>query len=629
MPVNTGVLHRAGAPSPSRDLDPESARPSGPVGLDAVRARLTGRVPTRLRPHLPDLLAYGTYLLLAIWACGRLWSHPRGRISGHLPIDNVEFFWWLSHAARSLVHFDNPFFSTQMNAPDGVNIMANTSVLGIGIPLAPVTLLFGPQVSYDVYLTLALAGSAATCYYVLSRHLVRSRLAAFLGGAFFGFAPGVVHHANGQPNFVSNFLLPLIVLRVVKLREPGRWLRNGMILALLVCWQLFLNEELLTLTALGCLAVIACYAAMRPADARRAVRPFVLGGAVAVGVATPLLAYPIWFQFTGPQSYAGIPELFNNWGEDITAFFTFARDTLAGSSPVEQTIGRTEQNSWFGAPLVILTVIMVVLMWRCSLPARVVTVVGTGFAVLALGPHLRLDGRERPSVPLPWLVFEHAPLVRYMYPSRLIFVVIACLAVLLALACDRVPRLELPGSPVRFRYLWALAVAVALIPIIPRPMPGVSPPHVPAFISAGGWKDYVDDRHSLVTVPLPSNTLGLKAVMWSAVTGQEFKIPRGYFLGPDRDQGGVGRFGATRSKTDDLLVKVSNTGRFADVTAADRENALAELRYWRAAIVVLDPTDRRAEQLRKAVTDLTGITPRYVTDVWVWDVRTLVDGAGR
>jgi hypothetical protein len=364
---------------------------------------------------------------------------------------------------------------------------------------------------------------------------------------------------------------------------------------------------------------------MRPREALAGARPFLLGGLLSVAVAGPLLAYPIWFQFAGPQHYHGIPDVFTNWGEDVTAYFTFARDTLAGNYAVEQTIGRTEQNSWFGAPLVVLLLIIVVLLWRRSLAARIATLVGTAFAILALGPYLRVDGVMHTHVPLPWLFFQDLPLIRFMYPSRLVYVVIGCVAVLLALACDRIPKLEVSGLPLRFRYVWAIAVAVALLPIVPKPMPGVSAPDIPAFITAGTWKQYVDSRHTLVTVPLPSNTVGLKSLLWNAVAMQEYAMPRGYFLGPDEK--GVGQFGAVRSKTNDLLFSVSSSGHVPHVTDEDRRNALADLRYWHAAIVVLDPADPRADQLWTTIHLLTEVAAKYVDGVWVWDVRPLVDGA--
>ena len=606
--------------------DAEPAGASGGARTARLRSRwerLGDRVPRRVHRILPDLTAFGAYLGVAIWVLNQIWRDPYTRISAHLPSDNILFTWWLTHAAHSLVHLQNPLFSTQMNVPFGVNMMANTSILGVSIPLIPVTLLFGPQVSYAVYVTLALTLSATTCYYVLSRYLVTSRVAAFVGAGFFGFAPGIIHHANGQPNFASNFLLPLIVLRVAKLREPGRSVRNGAILALLVGWQLFINEELLMLTAAGSVVFVLCYAIMRPRDARTAVRPFVLGGAVAVGVALPLLAYPIWFQFAGPQHYHGIPEVFNTWGEDTTAYFTFARDTVAGNPAVEQTIGATEQNSWFGTPLVALLVIIVVLMWRRSLSARIAAILGVGFSILALGPYLRVAGTMYYPVTLPWVYFQNLPLIHFMYPSRLIFVVIGCVTVLLALGGDRLSKVGAAGLPRPLRYVGVIGMAAALVPIIPTPIPGTNAPDVPAFIADGTWKNYVDSRHTLVTVPLANNTLGLKAIVWNTVARQEYAFPRGYFLGPDEK--GIGSFGAQRSKTNELLFSIANSGKLPTITDQQRADARTELRSWRAAIVVLDPADPHADALWSAVSQLTWVSAKLVNGVWLWDVRSFVD----
>jgi hypothetical protein len=588
--------------------------------------RIFDALPGRVQRMLPDATAYLVFVMLAVWTCGRLWKDPYHRVSGHLPADHVQFESWLAHAAYSVAHLQNPLFTHQVNVPMGVNAMANTSVLGAGIPLAPVTMLFGPQISYIGYLTLALAGSAAACYHVFSRHLVRSRAAAFVGGGFFGFAPGIVHHANGQPNFVTNFLLPFIVLRVFRLREPGRALRNGLALGLLVTWQVFLNEELLLLTALGTAVAVGLYAGLRPARARQEARPFVGAGAVAVGSASLLLAYPIWFQFRGPQHYHGIQQVFADWGEDVTGYVTFARDTLAGTPAVEGIIGRTEQNSWFGWPLMVLLVVAAVLMWRRGLAARIATITGVVFAVLAAGPVIRFDG-HRTGVPGPWRLLDWFPLLKYMYPSRAVYIVIGCVAVLLALSCDALPKLPVSGYPVRFRTAWCVLVAVALVPIAPKPMPGTGGPHVPAFIAKGSWRPYVDADHTMVTVPLGNDSAGLRSVLWQAVAGYGYKVPGGYFLGPDAR--GVGMFGPPQRPTTTVMYEIDATGKAPVITDLMKRDMLADLRFWKAAVVVLDRVEPREEEKWKTVTGLTGITPAPIDGVWVWDVRSLVDGAGR
>ncbi len=85
------------------------------------------------------------------------------------------FEWMLGHGALVATGQASPFFSEAMNAPLGINLMANTSVLGISIPLTPVTLLFGPHVAFNVFLTGGLILTAVSWYLVLSRYLLRRR----------------------------------------------------------------------------------------------------------------------------------------------------------------------------------------------------------------------------------------------------------------------------------------------------------------------------------------------------------------------------------------------------------------------------------------------------------------------
>lgn len=577
-------------------------------------------------------------MVLGVFVCLNYWGDVTGRVSSHLPTDHSWFEWLFAHGAYSVRHLENPLFTARQNAPDGVNMMANTSLLGVTLPLAPLTMLLGPQVMYALYLGGALAATAGTAYWMLSRHLVRSRAAAFVGGAFLGFAPGIIHHANGQPNFVSNFLLPLIVVRVLRLGEPGRWRRNGLVLGALVAYQIFINEEMLLLTALACLVVVLAYAVQRPAATRAAAGTFVAGLGVAGGLALLLAAYPIWFQFNGPQSYRGLQGgVFHNWGEDLVAFVTFARDTWAGDPAVEKTIGMTEQNTWFGWPLVLLSVVALVLLVRRSLPARIVAVLIVVFTVAAIGPVVRFNGVET-EVRGPWsYVPDDLPLVEMMMPTRLTLVVAAAVGVLLALTWDAASRQGRPaeaprvpaqrtGEPTvapRRRWLRPVgyaAVALAVLPLLPRPLPAqqVEPP--PHFITAGGWRPYVPAGRTLVPVPIPSNVHGLPTLRWSALTGQEFPVPGGYFIGPN--ELGEGVFGAPNRPTSSLIYSTMDTDRVPALTDENRRQAVEDLRFWRASVVVLGAHPREAV-LRELVTALIG-PPQRVDDVWVWDVRTLV-----
>ena len=171
--------------------------------VDEVEGQAAPTPPTRVvappagRPPFTEIGAYLSYLALAVLVLIQLWISPNARVLASNDDDHGFFMFVLAHGERVLFAVDNPFYSDRLNSPDGVNMMANTSILALSLPFAPITHLFGPGVSMVLLLTLSLAGTAAAWYWVLSRHLVRSRLAAYLGALWCGFCPAMCRTPTG------------------------------------------------------------------------------------------------------------------------------------------------------------------------------------------------------------------------------------------------------------------------------------------------------------------------------------------------------------------------------------------------------------------------------------------------
>ena len=350
-----------------------------------------------------------------------------------------------------------------MNAPNGVNMMATAGLLGLAVPLVPVTLLFGPAVAFTVVLTGGLAATAWAWYYVLSRHMVAGCWpAAFVGGLFAGFAPGLVSHANGQPDLVCQFLIPFIIWRAISLRST----RDGVILGLLVTWQAFLDEELLFQAALGVAVFVAAYAVLRPAEVRARVVPFGSALGTALLTATVLLAYPLWFQFFGPQSYWGVPGSVLAYGTDLRAFATFAQSSLVRHGASRSSYGvPPEENTFFGPPLLIAVGLIIAWLWRRRVAVRALTAVALVFVVLSLGRTVTFGGRTVVRRG-PMSVLGHLPLFNSAVPTRFGLALIPVVAILLAFS---VHAATAAGSAAWLRYGWALALAAILLPIAPTP----------------------------------------------------------------------------------------------------------------------------------------------------------------
>lgn len=571
------------------------------------------RSAARRTPRWADAAVIVLYLALALWVTSGLWRHIGALALVHGGSDVHFFEWALVHATRIFTHGENPLFSPQLNAPNGVNMMANTGLLGLTVPLVPVTLLFGPAVAFTIMLTGGLTATAWAWYHVLSRHIVGYWPAALVGGLFAGFAPGLVNQVNGHPDLVNQFLIPFIIWRAISLRTA----RDGVVLGLLVTWQAFLNEELLFQTGLALAIFVVVYAMFRPAEVRARVRPSLAGLGAALLTAGVLLAYPLWFQFSGPQSYRGLPETVLGYGTDVRAFAAFSESSLVRHGASHSSYGGPpEENTFFGAPLLIVTGVIVVWLWRRHVAVRALTAVALVFAVLSLGETVKVGGHTVLQHG-PMSLLDHVQLLDSVVPTRFGLALVPVIAILLAFSVHAAAT----ASHAWLRYGWTLVLVAALLPIAPWPVPAERAAPVPGFFTSGQWRQYVDDDQSVFAVDSVFWIGSFTTMDWDNATGQDYRMVGGYFLGPF--PGETGNYGPPLRPTAELLINIVQYGASTRITAAQRAAFRADLRYWHAAIVVLSPAAPHYDQLRNVLDQLAGRLPRQVPGALLWDVRSL------
>ncbi|MEV4759217.1 DUF2079 domain-containing protein [Micromonospora sp. NPDC049559] len=612
--------------------------------------------PARWAHWRADLIALVTAVGLAFWVTGGLWLDPNQRAITVNTSDQALFEWLLAYGAHALTHGENPLFTYLLNVPDGVNLAVNTSITVYAVVFAPLTYLIGPPATFLVILTLNLAGTALAWYWLLSRHLVRSPVAALLGGLFIGFSPGMVSHANAHLNWSAGWLAPLIVWRVLRLREPGHAVRNGVLLGVLVAIGFSIAAEALFFTALasGVFLLVWALDRRRRGEARDALPAFLRGLGVAALVSAALLAYPLWLHFAGPQRFGGTG--FNPviHAEDIAAYGVFPQRSLAGEVGLDTRLAPnpTEENSFFGLPLLVLAVACFVLLWRRGDPQRRPSVRALGvtavvFAVLSWGPRVKIAGAHT-DVPLPYALLGHLPVFNAALPSRLALVVAPVIGLLLAHTVDLLVapvRGEQPldasapgerpgpggaGAGRRHRLraaAWTAAFVVALLPLVPVPLLTLDREPLPRFITSGEWQRYVSPGGVLTPLPFTIDVTP-DGQRWQSYAlthdQQEFALPAGFFLGPG-GPGGRGRIGPVPRATDALFADVGRTGEVPRITRANREEALSDLRHWRVEVVVL--ADRvhgakypvHVDALRETATELLG-PPERVDDVLLWRI---------
>jgi hypothetical protein len=170
--------------------------------------------------------------------------------------------------------------------------------------------------------------------------------------------------------------------------------------------------------------------------------------------------------------------------------------------------------------------------------------------------------------------------------------------------------------------VWWGVLAVALVPIAPMALPTVDRP-VPRFITNGEWRGYTAGGRTVVSAPV-ARFDEMDGMRWAAVTNIGFAVPRGYFMGPHGPTSGRASWDPPLRPTSTLFYQVATTGKVPVITASDQVAARADLRYWRAGVVLVTPTQKYAPALVDAVTALIG--PGEWDDVggvWRWDVRAL------
>jgi len=582
--------------------------------LDYVRvlAELTRLRARTLRPA--DVFAVALFLLMAMALySGRLFDPDHRYLPDSLQ-DQNQWEWFFAVTADNLAHLRNPLFSDLQGFPDGVNLMANTVMLGLTVPFAPLTLLAGPAVSLNVVMTLGLAATAAAWYWLIVKRVVRRRSAAFVGASLAAFAPPMVSHANAHPNFVVLFMIPLIVDRALRLCTGTRVVRDGVVLGMMAAYQVFLGEEPLLLATIGTMLFAGAYGVVRRDVARQAWRPLLRGLAIAAAVCLPLVAYALTWQFAGPQSYSRMPHG-DNSGNSPLALLSFAeRSLLAGNAQRANALSPnpTEQNAFYGWPLVAVAFAIVVRLWEHAL-VKALAVTAVGAALLSLGPEFRIPMTDK-VYPGPWALLAKLPLFESVIEGRVAMICAPALGMLLALALDRLTATRNLGT----QYLGLLGICLALLPLIPAPLKAVARPVTPAFFTDGAWQPYVRKGESLVTVPLP-DAGDAEALHWQQQAGLGFKLPGGYFNGPYGDDR-IGIYGASPHYTSDLLRDIRNTGVVPKLDRNWQAQAKRDFAYWKAGALVVAP-GLHEDALRKAVTELVGRPGKWVDGVWVWDLH--------
>ncbi len=584
-------------------------------------------------------VAFAWYLGLSVLLWWGAWSSHPTTVTTCACNDPALFVWFLEWPAYAIAHGHNLFYSTSLFHPQGINLLSNTGVLALGVPLAPVTWLFGPVATLNVASTLGPALSALAMFWLL-RRFVSWTPAAFAGGLVFGFSPFAIDNlavAHLNTEFLA--LVPLMIgcLDELCLRQSRRWPVVGGALGLLVTVEFFLSTEMLVIVGfctISGLVILVLFAAVFSRAELVKKAPRALGGlAVATCLAIVLLSYPVWFALDGPAHLSGLVwptvepgsggiHLGNLWhlrfqsAQGLRLFAGYEGPAL----PEDEYLG-IGLLGVLGAG---------VALYRRDLRLWFFGAVGL------VGVALSLPATN--SYWVPWRVLEHISLVKNVATARFFGMTTVCVAIMLGVVVDRTHS-TVHGAIARFMNRFrgrlsgvaaggsaaTVALAVGCVAIVP--MGSAVADNVPLTtqgVALPKW--FADDGAHLpagqVVLAYPPPVTGGSAMTWQAIDLLRFSMATGG--GPESIPARAGR---ERAGLDVITQASLVLSPPPPATTSNVEAVRQALSGWGVTIVVVpDPADLEPRYSRVSSTAWAlgmftlaiGRPPSFEDDAWVW-----------
>ena len=574
------------------------------------------------------------YLAVGVLLWGEAWAHGATTHTLCGCGDPSLFLWFFQWPATALAHGHNPLYSRALFHPGGINLLAQTSVLGVTIPLTPITWIWGPVASLNVASTVAPALSAFSCFMVL-RRWVKWTPARFIGGLLYGFSPFVLTSLQFAHLMTAALMLLPLMLAVlddimVRQAHSARW--GGIWLGVLLFLQFFLSTELmaviaLTVLAAGAIMVLGALIWNRPLLRQRlphAVEAVVLA-AVVGGV---LLIYPVWFALDGPAHLSGLiwPNIGAIGGYDANSFISanlaHGHNVLPGGFTGYEGSALPSSGYLGWGLLAVLVAGLVV--WISDRRVRF-------FAfLLVLCLWFSLGERRTTLNLVPARVFAHLPVLENVIEQRFMAIGFLAAAVLLALILDHIRtdvpvRLKLHGAEARVMGV-GVAIGVAGVALVPIGATFASsmPFAMRAVIVPRWYREVGPTLHpDRVLLSYPVAFSGIQSAMdWQAVDAMSYSQAGGGGPQGVPNRAGSAKAGFIELSKLDFGFRDQPTGTAANFAAV--RHAIA---VWRVNTVVIAP-DPGAPTLQQGhdpmyaaafMTAALGRMPVIEAGAWVWN----------
>jgi hypothetical protein len=469
----------------------------------------------------PAVVALVIYLIASLVLFGEPLFHSDQCIC--IGTDEGIFVWAFAWWPHALLHGSNPFHSNIVYAPQGFNIALGALVPGAALIFYPATAIAGPLFAYNLAMLLCPV-LAAFFAFLLCRRLTDQFWPSLFGGWCYGFSTYMLGQLLGHMQLTLVFLIPAIVHLVLRglAGELSRRLLFVLLVVALVLQFSFSAEVFVSFTLFGAIALAVGFAFADPrprANLRTVLVPIGLAYA-ATGVIVSLYLYYA-FQPGGLPILVWRTEMFSN---DLLGLVVPTEVTKLGgahflSTSSRFTAGIVEGGAYFGLPLIAMMCLGARGRWR-GVGGKVMIATLVVVLVCSLGGRLHVDGAT--SIPLPWAIGDHLPVLGLALPSRFIVYAFLIGGILAALwLADARRRL---GA-----WLLAALSVACMWPAVGLGFWHGAPP-LPSLFTSSQYRDVITSRDTALLVPVGISGY---SVLWQAEAGLRFKMASGYLVPPE------------------------------------------------------------------------------------------------
>ena len=438
------------------------------------------------RPWARELAVLAGFLAAGVAATWPLATYLTGRLPATRDVAvYVWDLWWVAH---QVIHLQDPWSTTYMAAPVGLQLAYHTLVPLLGVVMIPVTLAFGPSAAYNLLL-IVLPGLSGYAMYRAARLWLPTRAGAIAAGAFFGLSGMVTYQDWYHINIAYGTLfLPVTLEAAVRLRRKPT-IGQGVILGVVLAACLLVNQESAVMALILAVLVLAGWLVRSGTleVALTRLRAVVAAGAAFIVAGSPQLIAMI--QQTRSAGTASAPGWlgYTTWVANAQDLFApsprLADDPgLAGLGHVYFWQTTLENLNTFGVVLSLLAVAGLIVSWRRR-SAWLLALLWLGGTALALGPVLKVGrhtyvplaqswGGLRVSALMPYTWFIRVPgLSTFREADRMALLALVGAALLAGAAVDRLVRAGSSPGTAR-RWAWPAIAVVAVLGALEAGWPG-------------------------------------------------------------------------------------------------------------------------------------------------------------